>query len=312
MKKLLVYLSGAVLIVILGSYLLIPSDLTLQSHNSLNSSGSALLRRLNEGSAIKKWWPGPAGSNTASARYSFNGTDYVFRPVDMTLMAVILKKGTTTLQTRLYIFKINKDSTNLLWIGHMQASRNPLTRIRQYLQIKSQQTDMDLILNRLSQFYVQPANLYGSVINIQKVVDTAMIAIFATSKGYPTDKAISAQIVKLQAFALQHAALQSGYPMVNVTPGDSVNKVFEVALPVNKILAPTGGISPKRLPRGKILETEVKGGISQVEKAMQELKNYGIDHQFNVYVIPYYSLVTDRTAEPDSSKWITKVYCPIF
>jgi hypothetical protein len=45
---------------------------------------------------------------------------------------------------------------------------------------------------------------------------------------------------------------------------------------------------------------------------MGQMKNYISDYQRTVMAIPFQSLVTDRRKEADTTKWLTKLYFPIF
>ena len=62
---------------------------------------------------------------------------------------------------------------------------------------------------------------------------------------------------------------------------------------------------------GNILVTEVKGGKAEINKAYKQIMNYMADHSRTPPAIPFESLVTDRRNEPDSNKWITRIYYPV-
>ena len=63
---------------------------------------------------------------------------------------------------------------------------------------------------------------------------------------------------------------------------------------------------------GNILVGEVKGGLSTILNAEKQLANYVFDYGKASPAIPFQSLVTDRSLEADSSKWITRLNYPIF
>jgi hypothetical protein len=86
-----------------------------------------------------------------------------------------------------------------------------------------------------------------------------------------------------------------------------------VAIPTNKILPDNGNITFKLLMADKdnILTTEVKGGPQNIKKAHDRLDLYMKDYNFSSKVIDWESLITDRSKERDSTKWITKIYIPI-
>jgi hypothetical protein len=62
---------------------------------------------------------------------------------------------------------------------------------------------------------------------------------------------------------------------------------------------------------GNILITEVKGGQNEITNAYKQIQNYVSDYNRSAPAIPFESLVTDRRKEPDSSKWITRIYYPV-
>lgn len=312
MKKLLLCLLSALLLLVICSWCLIPSDLVTESHTSIKGSSLGLFRKMSDPKNVRKWWQGSIITVNGVMSYAYHGNTYTIRPVDMTLLSVVISSPGSTVQTRLYTFAVTKDSTKLLWLGNRLASRNPFIRLEEYYQARKLKSDMEFLLTGLHDYYSKPASLYGNVITTQKVIDTSMIAVFSVSKGYPSTAAIYEQIGKLQKFALAKGATQSGYPMINVNMTGTDMYKFEVALPINKTLASADGVVQKRLPPGLILETEVHGGIHTIEAAIEEIKNYGQDHKYNMYVIPYYSLISDRQTEPDSARWVTRVYCPIF
>ena len=63
---------------------------------------------------------------------------------------------------------------------------------------------------------------------------------------------------------------------------------------------------------GNILTGEVKGGTYTINQAEMELKNFVTDFKRISPAIPYQSLITNRLQEKDTTKWITKLYYPIY
>ena len=100
--------------------------------------------------------------------------------------------------------------------------------------------------------------------------------------------------------------------MLNVDTNDSITFNVRVALPISKALPGAGDIAQKRmLADGNILVAQVKGGTATTTAAFEQIIKYSLDYQRVAPAIPFFSLITDRTKEPDSSKWVTKVYCPV-
>ena len=84
-----------------------------------------------------------------------------------------------------------------------------------------------------------------------------------------------------------------------------------VAIPVNKKIGNEGDIVYKRMVPGNILVAKVRGGRHTIESAFAEMETYVKDHELIPPAIPFESLETDRLNEPDTTKWITRIYFPI-
>jgi len=56
---------------------------------------------------------------------------------------------------------------------------------------------------------------------------------------------------------------------------------------------------------------DVIGGSYTVEDALKQMKIYMNDYQKRAMALPFQSLVTDRSKQPDTLKWITRIYTPI-
>jgi hypothetical protein len=62
---------------------------------------------------------------------------------------------------------------------------------------------------------------------------------------------------------------------------------------------------------GDILVTEVRGGPHHIKKGLQQLEYYLNDYQRTSPAIPFESLITDRSIQPDTAQWVTRIYYPV-
>jgi hypothetical protein len=100
--------------------------------------------------------------------------------------------------------------------------------------------------------------------------------------------------------------------MLNIENTDRTNYKVQVALPVNKKLPELGDISSKQMLKdGNILTAEVIGGLNKIDGAMEQFEKYISDYQRSIIAIPFQSLITDRSKEKDSTRWVTKIYYPV-
>lgn len=298
-----------VVTMLLGSvYVFIPDIISIKSGITIKATRPGLHRMLQDKSNVAKWWPGKISND------SFYLADfiYTFNNGDITVLPVSLTDGKTNLSTSLFLLSHEVDSTQLEWVGTMGTSYNPIKRFAKYLQAKKINSDMVSILQEMQSFYSKPENIYGFEIKKELVVDSLLISTSGKCKGYPGTEFIYSLIDKLKAFVADKSAKETGYPMLNIGTEDSLEFEVKVAIPTDKLLLSSGNILQKKmLGRGDILVTEVKGGIDVTTKAFAQIQKYASDYQRVAPAIPFYSLITDRTKEPDSNKWITKIYFPV-
>jgi hypothetical protein len=77
------------------------------------------------------------------------------------------------------------------------------------------------------------------------------------------------------------------------------------------VVPENGAVLFRRMVPGNILVTEVTGGQATVDDGFRQLEFFLSEHSLTSPGMPFQSLVTDRLAEKDTSKWITKLYYPI-
>ena len=68
----------------------------------------------------------------------------------------------------------------------------------------------------------------------------------------------------------------------------------------------------KNMVKGNFMISEVVGGDYSVNKASKSLQQYFTDFHLTSMAMSFTMLVTDRILQPDSSKWITKLYQPVY
>jgi len=308
MRKKIIGLAVCVILLLAAVYLFIPNIVKLKSSIAIKATRPGLNRMLLDKANVSQWWPGTIRNDS----FYLNNFVYTINKSNITVLPVAISGEKINVSTSLFLIEILTDSTQMEWVGAMATSYNPVKRVGTFFKAKKIEANMSAILKKMEGFYKVPENIYGFEIKKELVMDSTLIQTSGISKDYPTNDFIYSLINKLSSYATQNAAKQTGYPMLNIAAADSLSFAVKVAIPVDKALPNSGDILQKRmLGRGNILTTEVKGGNSITNKAIQQIKNYADDYRRVAPAIPFYSLVTDRTQETDSSKWITKIYFPV-
>ena len=99
--------------------------------------------------------------------------------------------------------------------------------------------------------------------------------------------------------------------LVNVRMLKTDSFETQVAIPTSHLLQNNGEIFYRKMIPGNFLSAEVKGGEYTIRQSMQQLDFYMKDHKKIQVAQPFEQLITDRSLETDTSKWITRIYLPV-
>jgi hypothetical protein len=309
MKKWIFLVCTVLFVAVFCFYLLIPSDLTVTRIVPAKCRAGGAFPLLSQASNWSRWWPGKEGG------FVYKGMSYDLSGVLYNVVDVHISKATEGYDSRIGIIPIgNLDSILLQWECPVRAGMNPITRVRQYLRARAIGDNMLEILDSLSRFLGKRENLYGVDIKEGGTSDSVLVGTQAVYPTYPSTETIYHLLNKVKAYLDRKGAKQTGFPMMNITPLNGVKDSFQimVAIPIDRRLDGERDIYFRRLVPGKYLVGEVRGGKSAVDEALSGFQHYILDYQRTVMAIPFQLLVTDRSKEQDSSRWVTRIYYPIF
>jgi hypothetical protein len=312
MKKIIVVLLLLLLVGVGAVYYFIPSKLTVAKTAFINTSSRSLLRCTESVAYWQKW----AGQGTDKLKVTdtsiiVNNYEYIVKSNLFGENGVVIKNGNELYKTAIIISPASHDSSIFIWNTVVSTGNNPFSKIVAWQKAVSLKKQMDVLTARLKNFAEKTINIYGFEVQNIKVTDTLLLSTKLVSKGYPSTAAIYNAVSKLQKTIQQKGAAATNSPMLNVTTLDSITYNVQVAVPINKIIEVKQPLVLKYMVMGSILVAAVKGGPCTVRKATQSLQYFVDDNAMVSPAIPFELLVTDRSKETDTSKWITKIYYPV-
>jgi hypothetical protein len=303
MKKWLFAAGGVVVLFVLYVYIFIGETRSVVLIMPMKCNIEGADRVLRDSGNRSGCWPDEANQ---PIRYGVTG---VFRR----MVDLRIEDGQWVLPSRLSVFpNVNIDSSVMQLEVAFPSSLNPVKRIVQYWEGKRIQAEMSVFLTRFKTNLEDQKKVYGISIRETSTSDSMLVERKRIFDQNPSDSEIYLLVEKLQQFIQSHGGHVTGYPMFNVT--GRIGGTFEVrvAVPTDKEIKSDGTVEWRQLIQGKYLEADVRGGDGAVRTAMGQMKNYISDYQRTVMAIPFQSLVTDRRKEADTTKWLTKLYFPIF
>jgi DNA-directed RNA polymerase subunit L len=294
--KLFVAIISIIVVAGIVIYLLIPSPQTASGSVRFLTSTNGAYRSLIKQETWDKWSP-----QTFSVTKRLNNS-----------LEVNVKNEQHNIPVSILLIPMSSDSVTVSWNTVFPVTANPFTKIKQRSQANAVKNKMDDALSKFQQFVSHNENIYGTHIEETSTEDTFLLATRFTSHIYPTNELIYSNINKLKSYAKSVGAKESGAPMLNISTADSSTFSCMVALPVNRIVAGKGDVFFVRMVPGHFLRTEVTGGPHTIANAHRMMDQYFKDFNRVTMAIPFEYLVTDRLKEADTSKWITRVYGPVY
>jgi hypothetical protein len=230
----------------------------------------------------------------------------------MNTIEVQISHKDISVNSTMHLLPVPGDSVAIQWKCSLESGANPLKRIQRYRQAIAIKNNMASVLNHFKAYAEKTENIYGIPITESTVKDTLFIATKTTTTNYPSVSDIYKLVSALKKYSGSKQAQQTGHPIVNITPLNPSGFQIMTALPVNKSIPGNDQFFKRYVPQGRFLVTQVKGGDSTIKQAHNQLQLYVQDYRRITMAIPFQQLITDRSAEPDTSKWVTGIYVPVF
>jgi len=299
-------------ILAIGSvYIFLPRKIIVSKSIIINCTRSGAERILSAGAKWERWWPSKESANNDS-NFIYKNLSYHLEGKFYNGIQIVIQNNDTKMTSKLRAVSLPNSSCAVEWICEIDSSFNPIKKISAYRLGKKIQNDFTDILQRAKVFLEKQENVYGFPILETSTTDTTLISIKSVFMRKPSTTDIYNLIGTLKKYASKEGRVQTNYPMVNITAADSGKFQTMVAIPIDKRLPGTSEIRPKRMVPGKFLVSQIKGGESAIDNASKQMNLYMEDYSRTFVALPFHVLVTDRQAEPDTSKWVTQIYYPIF
>lgn len=308
-KRLLLTGIAGICILFLALYLYVLLQRPLSKTILANTNSNSLIRFLSDEQKTAKWWNTYSKSD---AQRTITHARFL-RYYSENTINVQLAAGSRAINSEMRILPAGTDSSFIRWQVVAAPTKNPIRKIREFFLYKAIGKNMQKILLNMKTYTAKSENIYDLVIERRRVTDTLVVVTGSVLEKYPTTSYIYDQIARLRRYLQLHHVKEKSFPMLHVHKTSEGLFETDVGLPVDKMIDDSGKtFVMQRMIPGDILVAECTGGPAHIEKALAEMENYMLDYQKNSPAIPFELMVTDRLKQPDTSKWISYIYYPVY
>jgi len=312
MKKWILWLLVLLILTFLSVYVFIPSKIAISKTMISRVPISAAFRYVGSQDKWGKWWfDSGSKPRTTNDSFSYGGATFRITRIGYNVAGIAIEQDGMILQSELNLIALNRDSTWIRWNCELPTGYNPFTRLQRYKMAGELSKNMKIVLGKLDQYVSNPMNVYGVSISRITFWDTCMLSTRFTTAAYPTTTELYSYFEVLKKNVIKQNARIAGYPMMNVRMLKADSFETQVALPTNRFLQNEGKIFSRKMVPGNFLTSVVQGGRYSVEETLEQMEYFLKDNNRTQMASPFQQLITDRISEPDTSKWITRIYLPV-
>ncbi|MCJ8208730.1 hypothetical protein MUY27_03360 [Mucilaginibacter sp. RS28] len=299
MKRIALTILGVLILLIISTYIFVPAQLVINRQVKIYTPEQAIFKYLLHPKTWTGWWP--------EAQQEFVTRKTTLSGVDGTL---ILDKDSIRSQITYDVQEVS--TMHITWAAVLETGVNPITRVNRYLKAQHIADSIDHILESAKNFLEDDRKVYGIHVEKVQILDSLVLTTKVIKDHQLSTDEIYQLVNSLKAYAAKSRAEVIGNPIMNRTKMAENSYQTMVAVPVNKWLPATSDIFTKKMvAHGNLLAANVTGGPNTVRQALEQLTNYMKDNRYIPPAIPYVELVTDRSKQPDSTKWITRINYPV-
>lgn len=296
MKKRIVAVISILVILFFVIYLLTPSPERLSNQLGVKTSPDAAYRMCSD----QETW-----NRSGNA-------DFTLRNKLLNTVELNIRHQQYEVPVSLLFIPLKNDSVLIKWEAILPPVQGIFARWKKYSVATTVRDRIKSGLAAMSDYITNDINVYGTPVVETSTKDTFLVATRFITPAYPTLEEIDQRVQLLRNYATKMNARQSGNPMLNATDTDSGYHRCMIALPIDKIVPERPPVFFVRMVPGKFLTAEVKGGPHTIARAHKMMQQYFKDYDRISMAIPFEYMVTDRLHEPDTTKWITRIYGPVY
>jgi len=312
MKKWIAGLVLALILTVSCVYLFIPSKIVISTIISSQATINGEFRYISSEEKWPRWWQDSDGKpHRPGDPFTYNETSFRLIKHSYNVVGIEIEQNGLKLPSIIHLVSFKIDSTVAIWQGELPAGKNPVTRIINYRKALEIRKNMNRVMKNLSSFISNSKNVYGVSITRTTNQDSTLLSARFISPAYPTTSELYDYFDAVEKNIKKQKAKSTGYPMMNVIKLENDSFETEVAVPTSRELKNDGEFIFMRMIPGNSMMTEVTGGSYTANEALRQIELFIADYGRFKIANSFQSLLTNRLSEPDTLKWITKIYVPV-
>jgi hypothetical protein len=305
-KRLVIFMVGVAAFA--GGLWMLPSSIVVTKQAEINRPYQVLERNLVDLNAWENWWP---GKRMADSIFEYKGQHFHIDAVMLNgFQATAIRNR--DLKFVFQFVPLEGKRVQISLTGIEVVALGLFKKAQSYFNYFSTRNDLNKWVEAVQHYFNDTRKVYGMDITQTMVTDSVLVALKQNFPHNPSVIEVYDLIYELKDYIAKQGGKEDNFPMVNIFREADTSYLVMVAIATGLPVPPTERYLLKRMELGYILEGEVIGGMATIKKAEENLDKYAFDYSKTSIAIPYQLWVTNKMQQPDTTKWITKLYYPVF
>ncbi len=305
----------------------LPSKVVVERSIVINSTAPVIFNEINTLKNWEKWSPwhqidpemkltyeGPPGGNEAAYKWESthpkvgNGILKITESIPFELVVTSMDFMESGVATGMYKLEKVVDGIKVTWRMETEVGMNPFAKYFGLMMDAMIGSDFEKGLNNIKTLC---ESLPPIIIDTETIPPQTIISIRETCKPAEITKKLGEIYGELMAFIQANRLKQAG-PVLAIYHSYSPDKVdMEPAIPVDRIEKPTGKIKIGELRGDEVVVGYHYGSYETLATSHQILDEWITKSNKNISGACWEVYITDPATEPDTNKWLTKIYYPV-
>jgi len=297
-------------------FILIPTKIAVVNACAIQANRNGFNSCLHNLNKWEQWWPYHEktiiGNSVKDSLFGYRNIQYKFEKAVNDGAEIQIKRANKSISSKILVLPRASDSLLAQWTVILDAGNNPVSRLKTYLIAKELKESTRSLLDSLCLWGSKIENLYDFPIIRTTFLDTILVTYRLITPGYPNVNQVYNSIKEIRKYIASQNAGEKDYPMLNTKKLDDGQYETMIAICINKKISDSKEFEVVRMVnmKDKFLSTEVIGGPLRINNAHAAILRYMDDRKLSAPGRPFEIMITDRSKEPDTSKWKTIVYHP--
>lgn len=304
-----------------------PRKLQFENHQFINAPVHVVYNQVNNILNWENWSPWSLQDQTIAIDYnktkSGEGAGYkwystnkkigegkleIVNSVFLDTIIINVQFSYNTVASGIFIFEKADSGTTIIWNMDIELDFDPISKIRGYF---NHYKSADFYYNGLTELADICKNIPEYTVYKTSVVGFNYLGITTKCLNAEIGEKMGYNYMELSNYLTQNDIAITNAPIAIYYSYNDIETEFEVGFPIDSKPPKRKKYNFGEIPTGNYVTTLHYGAYNDLIDAYIAINQFIADSNYAINGLPWEQYLTNPEKEPDTSKWMTRIYFPV-